>query len=181
MKAFFGNLNFPRVVILLSLIASGVLGWMVYERSARLAQVEADLTRVPQLVKDIQELGFKLTDLQELASGSEGGEDFDFDPFIRRTAADGFVGIGQVKIDPRTDDYTREVVDRIYKIRLASKNQRYNRGRIGNFLYKLEADNRRVKVTNLKLTPFESIKPGEIGADQWQFEASITSRTQKGT
>ena len=93
-------------------------------------------------------------------------------------ADDELVGIGQVKIDPTTRSPGKDIEDKIYKIRPANKNQRYDRKRVGNFLYKLEAESRRVKVTSLDLRPADNLKPGEIGDDRWTFEASITSRSQ---
>ena len=181
MKDFFRNMNFPRAVILLSLIASAVLGWFVYEKTNRLTAVQKELRAVPELARSIQQLGIELEQLQGDDSGAGVGQEDQFDPYIRETAASAVVGIGQVKIDPSKRDYNATVVDNIYKIRLANKNQRYHRSKIGNFLYKLEAENRRVRVTSLKLTPYPAIKPGELGTDTWIFEAEITSRQKKSS
>ena len=178
MKDFFRNMNFPRAVILLSLIASAVLGWFVYEKTNRLTAVQKELRAVPELARSIQQLGIELEQLQGDDSGAGVGQEDQFDPYIRETAASAVVGIGQVKIDPSKRDYNATVVDNIYKIRLANKNQRYHRSKIGNFLYKLEADSPRVKVTSFTLTPMGKVKPGQIGPDEWKFEAELTSRTR---
>jgi len=45
------KLNFPRTVIVLCTLGSLALGWFVYERSERLAQVESDLQRVEGVVR----------------------------------------------------------------------------------------------------------------------------------
>ncbi len=58
----------------------------------------------------------------------------------------------------------------------AEKTQRFTLGQIGNFLYKLEADSRRVKVTYFKIQPFEKVAPGQVGKDAWNFEAELTTR-----
>ena len=177
MKDFFGNMNFPRAVIIVSLLASAVLGYFVRERTDRLAQIHEELRRVPELVKSIQQLGITHTQYQEAAAGKAGVSDNDYDPYIRRIAADDLVGIGQVQIDP-SKKKSKDTEDRIYKIKPAQKNQKYYRAKIGNFLYKLETDSRRVKVTRFKLTPHKKLKPGDVGNDQWTFEATITSRMQ---
>ena len=172
-----GALNFPRVVIILALTLSGVLGWLVYERSSRLDQIQAELRMVPNLVRDIQKLGIELNNYQEAASGEIlKGEDYDAETYIREIAADPKVNIGQVRTQPSTKSPYSDVEDRIYKIQPDTRNPRFTRSMIGNFLYKLEADSRRVRVTSLKLTPANKIKPGEIGDDIWTFEAAITTR-----
>jgi hypothetical protein len=177
---FFRHMNFPRAVILLSLMASAVLGYFVYEKKARLAEIERELALVrTKVAKEIQQMGIELAQYQELGTGSTTGAEFDFDPYIRSIAAtETLVEIGEVEISPTTKSPSKDVKDSIYKIKPFNKNKRLTRSRIGNFLYKLEADSRRVKVTSLKLTPFKKIKPGEVGEDVWTFEAAITSRSQ---
>ena len=54
--------------------------------------------------------------------------------------------------------------------------QRSRRASIANFLFTLEQDSRRVKVTSIRIDPFAKLKPGELGGDEWTFEAEITSR-----
>ena len=38
-----------------------------------------------------------------------------------------------------------------------------------------------MRVTKFDLTPFGKLKSGEVGNDEWSFEASITSRSQVGS
>ena len=179
MTEFFRNLNFPRGVILISLFASSALGWFVYQKTQRLEGIKRDLTLVEGLVKDIQTRGIELDNLQKSASGELlKGEDYDAETYIRQIAADDNVNIGQVTINPSKKSPSRQFEDHIYKIAPSNKKQRHSRSQIGNFLYKLEADSRRVKVTHLKITPLDKVKPGQIGNDVWTFEASITTRTQ---
>ncbi|HED66633.1 MAG TPA: hypothetical protein ENJ09_13885 [Planctomycetes bacterium] len=180
MKEFFQTMTLPRAVILCSLIASIVLGYFAQQKSSRLEEIQRELAQVPSIAKEIQRLGIEVQQYQELAQGSTTGADFDFSGYIRSIAADDtLVGIGQVSIDPITRTPSKDIEDKIYRIRPANQNQRYQRSRIGNFLYKLEADSRRVKVTSIKITPAEkNRRPGEIGSDEWTFEASITSRSQ---
>ena len=177
---FLRNMNFPRAVIFVSFTASAVLGYFVYEKRSRLAEIERELYEVEHtLAKEIQQMGIELAQYQELGTGSTTGAEFDFDPYIRSIAAtETLVEIGEVEISPLRKNPSKDVQDSIYKIKPFNKNKRLTRSRIGNFLYKLEADSRRVKVTSLKLTPFKKVKPGEVGEDVWTFEASITSRSQ---
>jgi len=180
--SFFTNLSFPRAVILLSFIASGVLGYYVRRDTDRLDQIHRELRDVPGIVQEIQRLGIEVEQYRQLADANSTtkGADFDFTTYIRSIAADPLVGIGQVKVDPSTRSAAKDIIDRVYKIRPNNKNQRYGRQRIGNFLYKLEAESRRVRVTRFIMTPFDKIKPGDIGSDEWSFEAAITSRSQVG-
>ncbi len=173
---FFKNMTFPRWVILVMFTASAVLGWFVYERSKRLETVQIELSRTPKLVKEIQELALELDGLQRAADkeGLRGEADLEF--YIRSVGSHEAVRIGQVNTTPRTSSPMRGVEDRVLKIQPTNKDARYTRGQIGNFLYRLEEKSRRVKVTRIKLDPWKRIKPGEIGDDNWTFEAEITSR-----
>ena len=175
---YLSKLNFPRGVILVSLLASTGLGYLVWARANRLAEIRVELDKVKGLCREIQELGVQLDQLQR-AKRREGltGQD-DPETYIRSIAAHERVGIGQLRTTPSVKSPFRDVEDRIYKIQPANKNQRYSRSQIGNFLYQLEAESRRVKVTSLKLTPFKKIKQGEIGDDVWTFDAAITSRSK---
>jgi hypothetical protein len=177
-KSFFSNMSFPRAVILFCTAGSIALGALVYTRSARLSQVEADLKRVPQIVHDIQVDAYRLSDLQRSASAEKFKAQSEPESYIRAIAGDSKINVGQVNISKRTAKPARGIEDSIYKIEPQTKTQRYTRGQIGNFLYKLEADSRRVKVTRLKLTPHDKVSPGEIGKDQWVFEAELTTRTK---
>ncbi len=176
---FLSKLNFPRGVILVSLLASTGLGYLVWARANRLAEIRVELGLVKGLCRAIQELGVQLDQLQR-AKRRDGLTDSQKDPetYIRSIAAHERVGIGQLRTTPSVKSPFRDVEDRIYKIQPANKNQRYSRSQIGNFLYQLEAESRRVKVTSLKLTPFKKIKQGEIGDDVWTFDAAITSRSK---
>jgi len=174
---FLSGMNFPRGVIIASLAASAGFGYMVYERGQRLEQIQSELKLVPNLVRDIQKLGIELNNYQEAASGEIlKGDDYDAETYIREIAADPNVNIGQVKTTPSKKSPYRDVEDRIYKIVPDSRNPRFTRSQIGNFLYKLEAASRRVRVTSLKLIPANKLKAGEIGDDVWTFEAAITTR-----
>ncbi len=189
MKAFFQGLNFPRFVILVSFLASAGLGWFVYDSNARLKEVEANLKpeRVDKEITLMQELGMELERYQEKVALSGSSTQQDLPTFIRNTAASPAVGLGQLTVTPMTPKaYGKDSEDLVYKISPKHSSNSYNRKSIANFLYKLEKDNRRVKVTSYDVKPHtgsqraKAAKPGEIFAqDTWTFEAEITLRTKK--
>lgn len=174
---FLASMTFPRWVIVASVLGSGYLGWEVWHKAQRLHEVEDELRRVKPLVQSIQQNGARLDQLQKTAD-KEGlrGEQANPELYITQIAQQDRVDIGQVNITPRTTSPQRGIEDRHFAIRPNSRTERFSRGQIGNFLYKLEADSRRVRVTDLKITPVDRLKPGELGDDAWTFEATITSR-----
>ena len=179
MKRFLGRMSFPRAVILFCSLGSVALGGLVYMRVQRLREVKDELRRVPEIVKEIQTDAYRLSDLLRSASNEKFKAQSAPETYIRAIAVDGKINIGQIDIGISDKSPARGIRDDIYKITLQTKTQRCTRGQIGNFLYKLEADSRRVKVTRIKLTPFgERIAPGEIGKDNWVFEADLTTRTK---
>ena len=174
----FRDMTFPRGVILVSLVASAVLGYFVWARGSRLEEIHEELREVKSVCRQIQELGVELDQLQRAKKREGLAAQNDPETYIRSIGTHERVGIGQIEITPSTKTPMRGVEDRIYKIRPANKSQRYSRSQIGNFLYQLEAESRRVRVTSVKLLPFKKLKAGEIGDDVWTFEAAITSRSQ---
>jgi hypothetical protein len=177
-KQFFARMSFPRGVILFCSLGSLVLGFLVYRHAQRLAEVKSELGRVKQLVVDIQTDAYRLSDLQRSASAEKFKAQSETESYIRAIAGDGMINMGQIDISKNVKINTRTTEDRVYKITPQTKGQRFSRGQIGNFLYKLEKDSRSVKVTRLKLTPYEKVAPGEIGRDQWVYEAELTTRSK---
>lgn len=176
MKNFLASMTFPRWVILTSLLGSCFLGWVVWNKTRRLAEVEVELARVKPLVQKIQENALRLNALQKAADKEGLKGEGDPELYIRRVAQQDNVNIGQVVITPRTTTPEKNIEDRHYGIRPNNRTERFTRLHIGNFLFKLEEDSRRVKVTDLKINPVERVKPGELANDSWTFEATITSR-----
>ena len=178
MKNFFGKMNFPRAVILLCSLGSLALGVLVFQRMQRLARVQDELRRVPNLIKEIQTDAYRLSELQRIASAEKFKTQSEPETYIATIAADDKIKIGQVEFNQSTNSPFKGVEDRVFKVKPATKTQRYYRSQIGNFLYKLESDSRRVKVTSIKLTPFKKLDPGELGTDEWVFEVELTSRAK---
>ena len=86
MLSFFRSLNFPRTVILVSLLASAVIGYLDYGMTAELSQLESDLSAAPLTVQRIQSTALELESLMDIANaeGLKGQEDPEL--YIRRTA-----------------------------------------------------------------------------------------------
>jgi hypothetical protein len=175
-KDFFRNLNFPRWIITVMLLASAVLGYFVWQRGARLDEVQLELSRAAKLVTSIQELAMQLDALQDLKAKQLFTAQDDPEQYIRDIAKDDKVKVGQVDITPSERESGKGIVDKKFRIKSSNKNARFARSQIGNFLYQLEAKSRLMRVTSLKIQPVEKLKPGEIGNDTWAFETEITSR-----
>lgn len=179
MKSFFGRMSFPRAVILFCSLGSLVLGVLVYLRSQRLAEVETELRNVKQVIRDIQTDAYRLNDLQTLAIAETLKGQKEPESYIRSFTAEERIEIGQVEITKQTKETIRGVEDDIYKIVPGIRNPRLSLGQIGNFLYRLERESRRVKVTHVRLTPVDKVSAGEIGKGLWTFDAELTTRTKK--
>lgn len=178
MKSFFAGMSFPRAVILFCTLGSLVLGALVYLRSQRLKEVQRELERVKVVVAEIQADAYRLDALQRSASSDDFSAQSEPQSYIRGIATDDRVNMGQMDIAESEKSPAKGIEDKTYKITPQTKSQRFTRQQIGNFLYKLESDSPRVKVTRVKLTPYEKITPGEVGKDQWNFEADLTTRTK---
>ncbi len=177
--SFFKNMNFPRAVIVVSLLTSIVLAWLLVDGYSRRAEVRTEFARTPQDIRSIQELALRLDKLHSLAADNETrGALKDLPVYVRGHAQHERVKIGQVDTQPSVSQYSRDVED--VRVTVTPKKDRhYTRGQIGNYLYRLEAGSPRVKVTSLKLTLANKIRPGEISEDIWDFKAEITARQSK--
>ena len=181
MKSFFGKMSFPRAVILICSLGSLVMGALVYRHATRLREVKVELTRVKELVKAIQTDAYRLDSLQHRADTEKFKAQEEPETYIRSVAAQDHVEMGQLDFTKRVDEPLRGVTDTIYTIKPQSRTFNYNRTQVGNFLYRLESESPRVKVTRIKLTPFDKAVPGEVGKDRWNFEADLCTRTKDET
>ena len=176
MKDFFSNMNFPRWVIVTTALSSLVLGWFVYDWSARLGEVELELQRTPALVTEIQRKALRLDALQALADKEGMKGEANPELYIQKVAGAPNVNIGQVSTKPSVRTPFKGVEDHLFRVTPSNKNESFPRQRIGNFLYKLEADSRKVRVTGIELDPAGRTRMGEIGPDLWTFTITLTSR-----
>lgn len=173
---FFEQMNFPRWVILIMLTASAVLAWFVSESSARLDEVELELKQTPSLAQEIQKKALRLDALQSLADKEGMKGETNPELYIRKIAALPNVSIGQVNVNPSRYTPFKGVDDFRYKVDPTSKTDSFSRQKIGNFLYMLEAETRKMRVTSVEIDPANRVRMGEIGGDRWTFEVQLTSR-----
>jgi hypothetical protein len=171
-------MSFPRAVILFCSLGSVVLGVLVWMRSQRLKEVQRELARVPEIVREVQADAYRLDELQRSAGSEKFKAQTEPFTYIQSIGAEKNVNMGQLKIDKSTKTPARGIEDSVFKIAPDAKSQKYPRLQIANFLYRLEEASSRVKVTRLKLIPFEKVSPGEVGKDLWTFEADLTTRTK---
>ena len=180
MKNLFSRMSFPRAVVLFCSLGSLVLGALVYTRTKRLTQVEAQLEDVRDIVKEIQTDAYRLDDLQTHARSDKFRAQSEPLAYIRSVGGGENVNTGSLDIDT-SEKPQRNYRDLIYTVTPTESKRKYPRLQIGNFLFRLEEGSPRMKVTRIKLTPTEKIAPGEIGKDQWTFEIQVTTRTKLET
>jgi hypothetical protein len=178
MKSFFANLNLARGIMLLAAIASVGLVVLGYQRSRELSELRLNLEQdVAKLAGQIQQLGRKHTQLTKNMRQEGLAGQADLESYIRKVANADKVEIGDLKLNPSSDPRTKGVIDKKYRIEPSNRELDFQRSRIANFLYKLESDSRRVKVTDITLEVAEKrVRPHETPEDKWTFKAEVTSR-----
>lgn len=182
--SFFRDMNLERWVILLALLAAlgfGGVGFFKY-RAERVELEQALETRVPKLAYEVQVKAqrysklYKDADLSGLGSGSSTPESF-----IRDLAANERTRLGQIDFASPTEATPRKgVKDVKFAFYPPGRNKAFGRQNIANFLYLIESENRRLRVTRVKLDiEPKSLKPHEMppgDADKWRWEADVTVR-----
>ena len=160
MKSFFAGMNFPRIVILLSFIASGVLAWFNLQLEARASTYERQETSLaPDTVRNIQEKSIKLSQLQKQRDDDGLSGQKQLTNYAREIAQNDNVRLGQVNPQPLSPDSLGDgIVDKKVVIKPVDKDKGWSKQNIGNFLYMLEANSQQVRVTRVKLHPPTSRK-----------------------
>lgn len=181
-------LNFSRVVIILSFVGSAVLGWFVYQQHQQLKEVEDVLAIAPRSVQGLQERALQLEELERQVESDGLGGQADPEEYIRAAARNPSVRIGSVETDPLTDQEPAPgIVDRRYKIEPAqitgNTAQGFGLDQIANYLYLLEQNSRRVRVTQIEIKPAvkRTLKAHETLPGTWDFSAQITTRERRGS
>lgn len=183
MKAFFTGFNFARFIILVCFIGALPLGWRAWEQyqaNERMKQALSQGGRIEELVTRIQESSRTYTQLMR-DRRSEGliGAQADVQSYIRGKAFGDRVELGEIQIDPsRPRSVGNNMRDTNYAIRPMDRDSSFQRVAIANFLFTLEHDSQRVRVTEVSIRhENKRLKPEEIpDSDRWTFEAQITTR-----
>ena len=198
MKSFFKDFNLARAIILCSLvgaIALGVFGWM---QSRKLSELQASLERnqvrksaggsydetdVTKLVREIETLGRKHSQLSKAQRAEGFTETEGLNNYIERAIMADGVELGEHGTDPSTTPVGKGIEDKRIRIKPNSRERVFPRSKIANFLYKLEADSRRIRVTDLviELGGKTKVREHEIPEENaWTYEVEITSRQRVG-
>jgi hypothetical protein len=172
-------MNFVRAVMLCCFVAAGVLGYMVYQGRAEVAELRDQVYRqAPGLTKEIQNLAVELDQLRKVESGSEFQSVADPELYIRNLATRPDVSLGDVDPTPKK---AKVVVpgteDKVWQIVPAESKRAFSRAKISNYMYILEVESPFVVVTYAEIRPDKKGKPEEHPSDRWTFKVEITTRT----
>ncbi len=180
----FRSLNSTRIIIIGSFIGALTMGGLVYAQKQKLAELDERLrpSGAPQLVAELQTRALELANLQRLADREQFKQRDDAEYYMRSVASHNYVNIGTVDTVRSDNERRQGAIDTIITIKppRGGKNA-YTRDQISNFLYKLEADSRRVRVTRIAIRPEsgQRARPHEVGGDRWTFDIDATIRQPK--
>ncbi len=186
--SFFKNMTFARAMILVCFFSSCALGYYDWKNQEKLQDRTLSLEnggRVERLVQDIQRLSRRYTQLYEKADDEaliQGKEN----PisYIDGIANEDKVDIGRVEVGVTARQFSTSMVDNIFSISPATKNAKYRKTHIANFLFTLESKSRRVRVTELRIDALNNdgrtrIAPEEYPSLFYQFTCKLTSRQRR--
>lgn len=185
MRGLVANFNFARALILLCLVGSIPLGWYGWKQYKVNSALKSDLAiggRIERLVQEIQRNAYVYsTKLKEQSAESLAGESNPI-TYIRTVATQDKIELGQIDVDPSEKPRSKGIVDKIYRITPDNKQRTFGRGALANFLFTLEKESQRVRVTEIKLENEDHrVKPEDVPNDMWTFSAEITSRQREGS
>jgi len=193
----FKNFNLARWIILFSVVGSLALGVVGYLQSSSLRALRSDLEKsgvrknaagsyddsdVAKLVRELDTLGRKHSQLAKAKRAEGFTETEGLNNYIERAIVQDGVELGDHGTDPSTVNVTKGIVDKKIRIKPNSRDKVFQRSKIANFLYKLEADSRRIRVTDLviELGGKNKVRAHEIPEEgNWTYEVEITSRQRE--
>jgi hypothetical protein len=195
--SLFKNFNLARWIILLSVVGSIALGAIGFTQSSSLGELRSDLDKlgehkgtsgsyneseVARLVRELETLGRKHTQLTK-SKRAEGFTETDgLNNYIEKAMMADGVELGEHGTDPSTVNVTKGIVDKKIRIKPTSRDKVFQRSKIANFLYKLEADSRRIRVTDMviELGGKNRVREHEIPEEgNWTYDVEITSRQRE--
>lgn len=182
MSSFFQNLNFARVTILVALLGSLALAWTGWRQYEALQGLRDDLDkRMPELAKQLEVAARKHTQLAKNYDKEALKGEQNLQSYAIKCATDDRVEIGDIDPQLTTDkNGTKGIEDQKLAIKPKDPKRGYTRLRIANFLYRLEEQSRRVKVTDVEFLPAgPRIAKHEVPDDSWTFSCEITSRQRR--
>ncbi|MCB9914183.1 MAG: hypothetical protein H6828_03410 [Planctomycetes bacterium] len=180
--SFLKNLNLARVIILGSIVGSGYLAWNGMELQGQLDELRPVFpTAISNVCREIEELSKLNTKLMGDVKGDKLLSQASPESYIRGCADHPSVQVGDVDMTSRSKPGTGGIVDKITTIRPFDRKRKFEHYTIAQFLYRLEADSRQVKVTNIRLDLLNGTKDlDKIPADEWTFDIEVTNRVKEG-
>lgn len=179
MKEFFRSMNFARWSILFSLLGTLALLWLgLWQRSVLTEMTEGLDGGASKVTKQIAQLARKHSQLSESLKGENLQGEADMQSYIYKVAGTDRVEVGNLTLNvPTAEQFSKGIVDKKINIRPDNRERTFARTTIANFLYTLEQQSRRVKVTMITIENADRrVKNHEIPKEQWTFLADITSR-----
>ena len=178
MKSFFQSMNLARAMILLSILGALVLAWTGLRFATRVQDMRRNFdTDMPKLATQLVELARKHSQLTDSKKGENLQGEADLQSYIYKIAGMDKVEVGNMNLNPNDDPFSKGVVDKKITIRPDNRERTFRRTTLANFLYTLEQQSRRVKVTMIKIEAADRrLKPEAIPEDLWSFEAEVISR-----
>jgi hypothetical protein len=179
-KTTLSSMNLARWIIVIGALGTltlGVTGWMLHQKRVEYEAALEPGGEVERLAKSIQSQGKNCTQLQAAADRTSFKGQTDAVSYIRDLARNPAVLVGLVAINPLTAGTpAKGVTDNKYQIKPQEQTQTFGRDRIANFMWKLESDSGRLRVTNLRMMHDGNPKEWEIENDLWKYEIEVTSR-----
>lgn len=178
------KMNLARAIIVLSLLGSAVGGWLAWDLHTKRVDLEVALEdEVPQMCHDLLVESSKHTRLYKEYQNTGSGPQDNLKSYIVKQAVRENVFLGDVTLSNREDSLGRlNAVDKRVTIQPppSMKGRGQDRTKIANFLYYLEQDSRRLRVTKVHLEPENRrLEEHEISNDRWLWEAEVTIRQKK--
>ncbi len=178
--SLFSNLNLARGIMLVALLLSAVLAFVGWRQRDALEELKADRDRnFPALVPQLMTSGRKHTQLAKNLDKEGLKGQANLMTYAVTCATADLVEIGAIDPTQSKDPNVgvKGIVDQKLSIKPQDPKRGFPRTRIANYLYTLEHDSRRVKVTDIEITLANpKVSHQEVPDDSWTFQAEITSR-----
>lgn len=183
MANFFKHMNLARAIILVAVLGSIALAYLNIGSREKLAFLQDSLKNdIPNTVENIQKLSqqySKLVGLQdsELLKRTTSPEKY-FDQMGGLPGANmGFLVYNPSK--PTT--YDTGIEDAAYRIKPREKEASYTRDQIAYFMWQLEANSNRLKITDIdiQLANRKGLKDEDVPEDLWTFSIETTTRQEQ--
>jgi len=182
MKGFFKGFNLARGIILFSLVASLVLGWLCWQRQQELSELRADVNvKMTPMVTALRQAALRHKQLSQSVKGEGLVGQQALVSYIRTVGAKDRIEIGELNMTLTESSPSPNIVDKKETIKPDNPQASFKRMTLVNFFHTLETDSRRVKLTRVKIevADMKGLKNHEVPQDNWRFDAEVTSRQRK--